>query len=307
MATPTAAARRAPSPRISRLTDLAARWWFMTPAAILLIATLAYPIGYTVYISFAAINLGTFSPDEWVGWDNYLTVIEDDRFWESLRVTFVYLIIAMPLQMFLGFSIAFLINAEWKGRGMVRAAFIIPMVVAPVIAGGIWRMLLDPLWGVANYLLGNVGLGPIEWFADPFWAMFTVIMIDTWRWTPFITLIASAALLSLPRDVFEAAAIDGANWWTTLWRIAIPLLIPVIAATFVVRWLGAVKMFDRALAATHGGPGRATSVVNLFIYEEAFRSLKFAESAAMSIIVLVITMILTAIFLRGTRMLEDRH
>ena len=213
----------------------------------------------------------------------------------------------MPLQMFLGFSIAFLINAEWKGRGMVRAAFIIPMVVAPVIAGGIWRMLLDPLWGVANYLLGNVGLGPIEWFADPFWAMFTVIMIDTWRWTPFITLIASAALLSLPRDVFEAAAIDGANWWTTLWRIAIPLLIPVIAATFVVRWLGAVKMFDIALAATHGGPGRATSVVNLFIYEEAFRSLKFAESAAMSIIVLVITMILTAIFLRGTRMLEDRH
>ncbi len=307
MSTAAAVARRAPSRRVSRLTDLAARWGFMTPAAILLFATLAYPIGYTVYISFAAINLGTFTPDEWVGWDNYLTVIEDDRFWGSLRVTLVYLAFALPLQMFLGFFIAFLINADWKGRGIARAAFIIPMVVAPVIAGGIWRMLLDPLWGVANYVLGTVGLGPIEWFADPFWAMFTVIMIDTWRWTPFITLIASAALLSLPRDVFEAAAIDGANWWTTLWRVALPLLAPVIAAAFVVRWLGAVKMFDIALAATHGGPGRATSVVNLFIYEEAFRSLKFAESAAMSIVVLVITMILTAIFLRGTRMLEERH
>ena len=189
----------------------------------------------------------------------------------------------------------------------VRALFIIPMVVAPVIAGGIWRMLLDPLWGVANFVIGAFGFAPVDWLGDPTFAMVTVVMIDTWRWTPFVTLIASAALLSLPRDLFEAAAIDGAGWWTTLWRITLPLLVPVIAATFIVRWLGAVKMFDIALAATHGGPGRATSVVNLFIYEEAFRSLKFAESAAMSIIVLALTMVLTAIFLRGSRMLEDRH
>jgi len=304
---PGTAARRPTSRRASRLADLSARWGFMTPAALLLGLTLAYPIAYTVYISFAEISLSTFAPTDWVGWDNYLTAIEDDRFWDSLWVTLVYLTFAMPLQMVLGFGIAFLINADWKGRGAVRAAFIIPMVVAPVIAGGIWRMLLDPLWGIANYALGTVGLGPIDWLGDPFWAMFTVVLIDTWRWTPFVTLIASAALLALPRDVFEAASIDGANWWTTLWRITLPLLVPVIAAAFVVRWLGAVKMFDIALAATHGGPGRATSVVNLFIYEEAFRGLKFAESAAMSIIILVITMVLTGIFLRGTRWLEERN
>lgn len=302
-----AGTKRAGSRRASRLADLCARWGFMTPAAVLLFATLAYPIAYTVFISFAEIDLGTFSPDAFVGWDNYLSVLEDDRFWDSLSVTGIYLVFALPLQMLLGFAIAFLINAQWKGRGVVRAAFIIPMVVAPVIAGGIWRMLLDPLWGIANFVIGIVGLGPVDWLGDPFWAMFTVILIDTWRWTPFVTLIASAALLSLPRDVFEAAAIDGAGWWTMLWRITLPLLVPVIAATFVVRWLGAVKMFDIALAATHGGPGRATTVVNLFIYEEAFRSLKFAESAAMSLIILVATMVLTAIFLRGTRKLEERH
>jgi multiple sugar transport system permease protein len=300
-------ARRHTSRRVSRFADLCARWGFMTPAAFLLCLTLAYPIAYTVYISFAEISLSTFAPSEWVGWDNYLTAIEDDRFWDSLWVTLVYLAFAMPLQMFLGFGIAFLINADWRGRGAVRALFIIPMVVAPVIAGGIWRMLLDPLWGVANFVLGIVGLGPIDWLGDPFWAMFTVILIDTWRWTPFVTLIASAALLALPRDVFEAAAIDGANWWTTLWRITLPLLVPVIAATFVVRWLGAVKMFDIAYAATHGGPGRATSVVNLFIYEEAFRGLKFAETAAMSVMILVLTMVLTAVFLRGSRWLEERN
>lgn len=279
----------------------------MAPAIVLLLAILAYPIIYTLEISFSELDLGTFIASRWVGWDNYETVLEDDRFWNALRVTGIYLVLALPLQMVLGFGIAFLINAEWKGQGVVRALFIIPMVVAPVVAGGVWRMLLDPLWGVANYLLGFVGIGPVDWLGSPTLAMVTLVVIDTWRWTPFVTLIATAALLSLPREIFEAAEIDGANWWTMLWRITIPLLVPIIAATFVVRWLGAVKMFDIALAATNGGPGRATNVINLFIYEEAFRSLKFAESAAMAIIILVITMVLTALFLRGTKMLEDRY
>ncbi|WP_246504762.1 carbohydrate ABC transporter permease [Microvirga antarctica] len=290
-----------------RAADVVSRWAFMAPAALLLLAVLAYPIFYTIQISFAELDLGTFTATEWVGWDNYLTVIEDERFWNSLEVTGIYLVLALPLQMVLGFGIAFLINAEWKGRGLIRALFIIPMVVAPVVAGGVWRMMLDPLWGLVNYWMGLVGLGPFDWLGDPKLAMITIVIIDTWRWTPFVTLIATAALLSLPRDVFEAAEIDGANWWTTFWSITLPLLVPIIAATFVVRWLGAVKMFDIALAATNGGPGRATSVINLFIYEEAFRSLKFAESAAMAVIVLVITMVLTAVFLRGTRKLEGMY
>lgn len=302
-------AKRAPrlSRRAAKVGDVVARWAFVTPAAILLLAMLAYPIFYTIEISFAELDLGSFTATEWVGFDNYLSVIEDDRFWNSLRVTGIYLAFALPLQMVLGFGIAFLINAEWKGRGIVRALFIIPMVVAPVVAGGVWRMLLDPLWGLVNYLLGLIGVGPVDWLGNPSLAMATVVIVDTWRWTPFVTLIATAALLSLPRDVFEAAEIDGANWWTKFWSITIPLLIPIIAATFIVRWLGAVKMFDIALAATNGGPGHATNVINLFIYEEAFRSLKFAESAAMAVIILVLTMVLTGIFLLGTKKLEDRH
>ena len=200
-----------------------------------------------------------------------------------------------------------LINVDWAGRGVVRAAFLIPLAIAPVIAGGIWRMLLDPLWGIVNYSIGMVGLGAIDWLGEPFWAMATVIFIDTWRWTPFVVLIASAALLSLPRELYEAAEIDGAGHLATLWHITLPLLVPVIAATFVVRWLGAVKMFDVVLASTNGGPGRATSVINMYIYEEAFRGLRFAESAAASMIVLVVTMVLTAVFLRTTRYFEERR
>ena len=290
-----------------KLADAISRWAFMGPAAVILGAILAYPIFYTIEISFSRFDLMTFSAVEWVGWDNYAHVLADYRFWASMKVTLIYLAFALPLQIALGFGIAFLINADWRGRSAVRALFIIPMVVAPVVAGGIWRMILDPLWGILNWLIGLFGFGPLDWFGDPNLAMAAIVIIDTWRWTPFVVLIATAALLALPRDIFEAAEIDGASWWSMLWSITLPLLVPIIAATFVVRWLGAVKMFDIALAATYGGPGGATNVINLFIYEEAFRSLRFAESAAMAVIVLVLTMVLTGIFLAGTRRLEDRY
>ncbi|CAH1690882.1 Carbohydrate ABC transporter membrane protein 1, CUT1 family [Hyphomicrobiales bacterium] len=295
------------APTWTRLADITSRWSFMAPAAVILGALLAYPIFYTLQISFSRFDLMAFSAVEWVGWANYAHVLDDYRFWESMKVTLVYLVLALPLQIVLGFGIAFLINAEWHGRGVVRALFIIPMVVAPVVAGGIFRMILDPLWGIFNYLLGLVGIGPLDWFGNPDLAMASIVIIDTWRWTPFVVLIATAALLALPKDVFEAADIDGANWWSKLWSITLPLLMPIIAATFVVRWLGAVKMFDIALAATYGGPGGATNVINLFIYEEAFRSLRFAESAAMAVIVLVLTMLLTGLFLIGTRKLENHY
>ena len=301
------AMRRQPSRMARKLSDLASRWAFIMPAAVLLLAVLAYPILYTVEISFSRFDLATFSAMEWVGWENYAYVLDDYRFWDSMKVTMVYLVFALPIQIVLGFGIAFLINAEWRGRSVIRALFIIPMVVAPVVAGGIWRMILDPLWGMVNYLIGIFGFEPLDWFGDATLAMAAIIIIDTWRWTPFVVLTATAALLALPKDVFEAADIDGANWWSKLWSITIPLLVPIIAATFVVRWLGAVKMFDIALAATYGGPGGATNVINLFIYEEAFRSLRFAESAAMAVIILVLTMILTGIFLRGSRLLEERY
>lgn len=289
-----------------KVADFLSRWAFMVPAAVLLGAVLAYPIFYTIEISFSRFDLATFSAVEWVGWRNYSRVLSDYRFWESMRVTLIYLVFALPLQIVLGFSIAFLINAEWRGRSVVRALFLIPMVVAPVVAGGLWRMILDPLWGMTTYFLSLAGLEPLDWFGNATLAMAALIIIDTWRWTPFVVLTATAALLALPKDVFEAAEIDGAGWWSKLRSITLPLLAPIIAATFVVRWLGAVKMFDIALAATYGGPGGATNVVNLFIYEEAFRSLHFAESAAMAVVILVVTMVLTGVFLWGSTRLEER-
>lgn len=295
-----------PSRSRMRFNDLLSKWTFLGPTTLLLLGLLAYPIFYTIQISFSDLDLATFAPKGWVGWENYKEAITDPGFLNSLKVTGIYLVLALPLQMVLGFGIAYLLNVEWKWRGLVRALFLVPMVVAPVVAGGVWKMLLDPLWGVVNYGLGFIGIGPVNWLGDPNLAMISIVLIDTWRWTPFVVLIASAAMLALPRDVFEAAAVDGARWWHTLIHVSLPMLASAIGAVFVVRWLGAVKMFDIALAATRGGPGQSTNVVNLYIYEEAFRSLKFAESSAMAVIVLVLTMVLTMIFLRTTKKLEDR-
>lgn len=298
--------RRTRARAAARWKDLAGRWMFLLPATVLLVAVLAYPLLYTVQISLSDFDLGTFSPSGWAGLEHYTDALANETFQNSLVVTAIYLVLALPVQIVLGFGIAFLLNAEWRGRGVVRALFLIPMVVAPVVSGGIWKMILDPLWGGVSWFLGLFGIPPIDWFGDATMSMISIVLIDTWRSVPFVALIASAALLALPKDVFEAAKVDGANWWQTLRSVSLPLLAPIIAATFVVRWLGAVKMFDVVLATTNGGPGEATNVVNLFIYQQAFRLLKFSESSAMAVIVLVLTMVLTFVFLAGSKKLEDR-
>ncbi|MEV7012900.1 sugar ABC transporter permease [Streptosporangium sp. NPDC051022] len=295
-----------PRPRRIRLGEPGTAWIFMTPALVLLAGMLLYPIVYTLWVSFSDFDLATFQPAGWVGWHNYQVVLADPGFLQSLKVTAVYLVIALPLQMVLGFGLAFLLNVEWRGRGLLRALFLIPMVVAPVVAGGVWRMLLDPLWGVVNYTLGLVGIGPVEWIGDPTLAMVSLILIDTWRWTPFVVLIASAGIMALPSDVYEAARSDGAGRLQILRHVTIPLLVPVVAAAFIVRWLGAVKMFDIALAATKGGPGQATDVVNLYIYEKGFRGLEFGSASSMATLVLLITMIITYFLFRLSRRLENR-
>ncbi|NUS03794.1 MAG: sugar ABC transporter permease [Nonomuraea sp.] len=292
--------------RRARLGEPGAAWLFLAPALLLLAGMLLYPILYTAWVSVSDFDLASFQPSGWVGWRNYEAVLHDPGFLDSLKVTGVYLVIALPLQMVLGFAIAFLLNVAWRGRGVLRALFLIPMVVAPVVAGGVWRMLLDPLWGVVNYALGLVGVGPVEWIGDPTLAMVSLILIDTWRWTPFVVLIASAGIMALPGDVYEAARSDGAGRWAILRRITLPLLVPVMAAAFVVRWLGAVKMFDIALAATRGGPGNATNVINLYIYEKGFKSLEFGSASSMATIVLVLTMLITFVLFRVTRRLENR-
>lgn len=292
--------------RTRGLQDFFGRWAFMAPAIVVLAAVLIYPLLYALLISVSKFDLSTFKPSQWVGLDNYKAALENGSFQNSLVITGIYLVLALPIQIILGFGIAYLMNAEWRGRGVVRALFLIPMVVAPVVSGGIWKIILDPLWGVVSWFLALFGLPAVDWFGNATTSMITIVIIDTWRSVPFVALIAAAAMLSLPKDVFEAAEVDGANWWQKLKSISLPMLAPIIGATLIVRWLGAVKMFDIILATTNGGPGQSTNVVNLFIYQQAFQLLNFSQASAMAIIVLIITVAITLLLLWGSRRMENR-
>lgn len=277
---------------------------FVVPTILILVALLIYPLLYTLQTSFSNFDTIKFIPEGFVGFQNYERVLRDANFWMSLRVTAVYLLAALPLQVILGVAIAFLVSVKWPGSRIVRALLIIPMVITPVVAGSVWKMLLDPLWGYFNYLITQLGFEPVAWLAHPDLAIVSIIVIDTWRWTPFIILIALAGIVSLDTEPLEAAKVDGATWWQRLVYVVLPMLRPVILSAFVVRWLGAIKMFDIIYAATRGGPSNSTEVINLYIYDSAFRSLAFDQASAMSILIVIGAFVLTFVFIRISVRLE---
>jgi len=274
---------------------------FLVPALLLLIGLLIYPLFYAFRTSFSTFDVTTFQPGKFVGFKNYVWVLNDPNFWTSLKITGLYLLIALPLQMVLGIAIARLISYDWGGSKIVRALFLIPMVITPVVVGSTWKMLLDPLWGIFNFLWSTVGGQPISWFGNPQLALLTIILIDTWRETPFVILIVQAGIASMDQEPLEAARVDGANWLQRLILVELPMMQDVLLSAFIIRWLIAIKMFDIIFVTTRGGPGNVTEVTNLFIYESAFRTLSFDKSSAMSILIVLIAVTFTILIVRSSQ------
>lgn len=268
-------------------------YYMLIPTALILLLLLIYPIFYTLKNSLSEFSNITFTSGQFVGFRNYLDVLSDNYFWGSIFKTIIFLAGAMPLQIFFGVLFAFILSVEWPGVKIIRALLIVPMIATPVVAGSIWKMILDPLWGYLNYLISIFGGDPIMWLSTPRLAMLSIIVIDSWRWTPFIVLIVLAGIVSLDQEPMQAAKVDGANWLQTILHIKLPMLKTVIFSAFVVRWMGAVKIFDIIFITTRGGPGNATDVINLNIYETAFKSFLFDKAAAQSIILIVMVLSLT--------------
>ena len=292
--------------RVPRARPLRLRGWrwavegyfFIVPTALLLVTLLIYPLFYSVQTSLSTFSTTTFQPTGFVGLKNYERILHDANFWSSLKVTALYLLVALPLQMVVGVAIAFILSIDWTGNKLVRALFIIPMVVTPVVGGSVWKMMLDPLWGYLNYLWSLVGGTPIAWLSDPKLALFSIILIDTWRSAPFVILIVLAGIVSLDQEPLESAWVDGASRWQRLIYVEIPMLQEVILSAFIVRWLTAIKMFDVIFVTTRGGPGNTTEVANLFVYDSAFRLLSFENSSTMSVLIVLAVLLFTLIFIK---------
>jgi multiple sugar transport system permease protein len=295
---------RASTLRPARLYAGVEPYLFVAPTVVLLGGLLVYPVLYILWTSVSTFDVANFGPGAFVGLRHYRAILIDPYFWGSVRVTTIFLAAALPLQVILGFAIGFLVSVPWPGRRVVQALFIVPMVVTPVAAGMIWKMLLDPLWGYVNYLWSLVGGTPVVWFGRPGLALASIVIIDTWQWTPFVVLMAVAGIASLPPEPLEAAFVDGAGPFSRLRHVTLPLLRPVILATVLVRWLGAIKVFDVVYATTKGGPGTATQVLNLYIYDTAFRRLAFDRASAMVTVLVAVSLGLTVLYMRWSEARE---
>jgi multiple sugar transport system permease protein len=267
---------------------------FLAPAAIVLGIALIYPVGYMVWASFLNWNPSQrIGEAEFVGLANYARLMSDPQFRESFGVTLSFAAIVVTVEMLLGVGLALLLDRELRGMTVLRTLFILPMMIAPIVVGLMWRYMYHPTVGTFNRTLTALGFEPIPWLSESTWAFVSVVIADVWQWTPFIFILSLAALQSLPRSAMEAARIDGSTPFQTMLYIKLPLMLPVLIVTALLRLIDAFKVLEVILVMTNGGPGLATEILSLRIARTASEFRELGTAAAMSNLLLGLLMILT--------------
>jgi len=289
---------------MSRMTP----YMFLAPAAGFMIVGLLYPIGYMIYASFLNWNPSQLiSEAEFIGLKNYASLLGDESFRESLTVTLKFSSIVVVTEMFVGVGLALLLDRNIRGISVLRTIFILPMMIAPIVVGLMWRYMYHPSVGIFNRMLKDWGFESIPWLSDSGWALASIIIADIWQWTPFIFILALAALQSLPRSALEAARIDGASGWQQIIHIKLPLMIPVLIVTGLLRLIDSFKVLEVILVMTNGGPGLSTEIMSLRISRTASEFRELGVAAAMSNYLLLLLLALTIIMFVYNKIIDARE
>jgi multiple sugar transport system permease protein len=272
------------------------------PATSVLFLLTIFPTIYAVYVSLFNFDLPRPQTSTFVGLGNFAEVLTDGRFWVALLQTSILMITAVGIEFLLGFALALFFFDDFRRRS-AKSVYIplilIPMMIAPVLVGYIWRLLFQVQTGPLNYLLQNLlGIGPYEWTSSTSLALASVILVDIWQWTPFVTMVLLAGLASLSLDLLEAAEVDGASRWQRLRYVILPLSRNVIAIVLLIRFLDAFREFDKIFVLTQGGPGTATEVVSYYAYLSGFKFFRIGYAAAMSLLLLFVTVYLSTAIAR---------
>jgi multiple sugar transport system permease protein len=272
------------------------------PAFLVLLVTTTFPLIYLVWSSLWRIDLSMPWLSGFAGGENYTKMLADPRFWNSLVLTAIYTVTTVVLQVLVGLGLALLVTQIPRGQAALRVAAILPIVLAPVVVGLFWRTLvLAPDFGMLDLVTRALGLGSHNWLGDPQLALLSVIAIHTWQWTPFAFLVILASLAALPPDVFEAARIDRANAWRRFIHITLPMIRPAIVIVVIMRMMIALSAFAAIFAATGGGPGTATEILNLYAYRTSFTELNIGYGSALAVVLLVITLAVSFLMFRLRR------
>lgn len=269
------------------------------PSLAVLVLTTTFPLAYLVWSSFQNINLAMPFMDGFAGLDNYARMMGDSSFWHSIVLTAIYTVSSVAMQLVLGLGLALLVMRIPAGQWLFRIVAILPIVLAPVVVGLFWRtLMLAPSFGILDFVTRALGFGSVNWLGSPTPALISVIIIHTWQWTPFAFLVLLASLASLPPDVYEAAKIDRAGAFQRFWYITLPLIRPAIVIVVIMRSMIALSAFAAIFAATGGGPGTATEILNLYAYRTSFVTLDFGYGSALAVALLLITLAVSAVLFR---------
>lgn len=275
-----------------------ATWLLLGPALGFLALMSIWPFVYLLYASFTSYQLAIPIPIEWVGVKNFTKVMANARFWTSLGITAVFALISVPLQIALGLALAMLLKSVSRGRDIYASLFLIPMMVAPIVVGFSWNLFLNPIYGPLNAFLKGLGLAPPAWAQSPDWALPTLVLVDTWQWTPFVMVVLLAGLQAIPKRVYEAAHVDGSSRLQTFWLIMLPMLMPYMTVAFVLRFIDSFRVFDIIYILTRGGPGTSTQNLAYYTYDLGFGRFEFGMAGALSIVQLVLLTVGTMAILK---------
>ena len=272
---------------------------FVLPLALVLSAVMLYPVAFSAWISLHDYRLTRLNDVRWVGLDNYTFIATDPGFLNAMGNTITFVIGAVTLELILGLGLAILLQRLVRFQNFIRSTLLAPMFITPIAVGLMFRFLLNSELGVISHYLGEVGIS-IDWFG-PQLALFSIILIDVWQWTPFMVLMFLAGLESLPKAPFEAARIDGASAWLTFRSVTLPMLRPVITVAIIIRALDAFKVFEYVFAITRGGPGDATETIMYYIYQAGFRFFRMGEAAAAAFLLILVILVLVIALVKATK------
>lgn len=278
--------------------------WFMTaPGLAALVLVVLFPLFFTIFTSAFEYTLVRPGYDTFVGIDNYRNALAENYFGESIVVTVKFVVAVVSIEFLIGFTVALMLNAVTRFKNVYYPILLMPLLINPVVVAQIWRMFLHPELGIVNYLIGLAGVPKVNWLGDPAIAFWTVVMVDIWHQVSFMIILLLAGLSALPKEPYEAARMDGASMLQSFFHITLPLMRPVIMVTLLIRLIFAIKTFDLIFIMTRGGPGTATDLISYFIYRSAFYGLDIGQASAISVVLLVVVLALTAYLYRYMRSL----
>jgi len=280
----------------SRPARLAPNYWpFVIPALVVISAVIVFPWVFTLWMSAHRWTLG--QEQSFIGFENYIRLASDARFWESLWHTLIYTVLSVVAPLFLGTLAALVFDAQFPLRGFLRGVFVMPMMATPVAIALVWTMMFHPQLGVLNYLLSFVGIGPLEWIYNQSTVIPSLVLVETWQWTPLVMLIVLGGLAAVPREPYESAEIDGANAWQKFRYLTMPMIAPFLMIAVIIRSIDAVKSFDIIYAMTQGGPGTASETINIYLYNTAFAYYDIGYGSPMAVVFFIIIVALSFVLL----------